>query len=355
MIFKPQDSPANSGRNIRTPLIWILIFILSALVFRHYYLNKPQNGNGNVLQGLSLLTLSSSITGLLFILIISIFGFTNFKKSFFNFLIGDSGTYSLSRLQAVLWAMVIISSQISIMLSLTFNSTRNFFSYYEPIFSESAIWLLGLTLSSYVAVKGITVSKQTQDSNLVNKIAVPKWKDILMGDNGIDFSKCQMLIWTLLALLVFESKCYEFNAGLINQKSSGEIIKLFQQIYNEHKKPDSSIPDLPYIPYLPWSFVVLMGLSQGAYIGKKLIPSFKLDDVKAIKQADLQEESAQLTTKKELLSKMLANSVADPNSAIDKISRASIENDIRQTEQEINSINQDINQINSYLQPNSTR
>jgi hypothetical protein len=331
--------------------IFIAAVALLAIWFYSLLDPDPQGSSSRLILGIVLILLSTGITILLLFGITAIFGYTNFKKGLLNFLIGDNGTYSLSRLQAVLWAVVIIAYQLQVVLCLCFNSHGNYFHLYEPVFSESVIWLLGLSLASSIAVKGITVSNATQNPRTISKnTVVPRLGDILVGDNGLDFSKCQMLIWTLLAIIVFESKCFFFNQELLTQSNEG-VEKLFNHFYDEYNKntKDSLDSSSPYVPYLTWSFVVLMGMSQGVYVGKKLVPSFKLGDIKASKQSELEFETKQLDLKSKILSEILSNTAPSPGSAIDKASKAAIEEEISRTKERIDIIKGDINQINNFL------
>ncbi|MDB5122362.1 MAG: hypothetical protein JWP94_491 [Mucilaginibacter sp.] len=335
----------------RLSLFWKAAFlVIPLIVLALLYTQVP--GTETFWLAILQLVISLWFTILLFMGVTVIFGVTDFKKGVLNFLIGDTGTYSLSRLQAFIWAIVIMSSQFCLIFSLLFNHTGNLFRYYEPTFSQSAMWLLGLSLTSYVAVKGVTVNALTKNQNALNTYkTTPKWGDILVGPNGLDFSKCQMLIWTLLAICVFESKVYDYNS-LVIHVSAPEYMKISVRMYEEYKSTVEAAWNLPYVPYLPWSFVVLMGLSQGVYVGKKLVPSFKLDDLKAAKQTELENSTAQLTLKKQYLSSILDNPNFSKDSPVDKISAAALNKQITDLQQQIADINGDINTINTYNKAN---
>jgi hypothetical protein len=215
-------------------------------------------------------------------------------NGFSDFLIGDEGGLSLSRLQAVVWAVVIISYQVSVIILFLWDEQKNI-SDFQLVFSEQAMWLLGLSLGSYVTVKGITISKINTEPGLFKR-KTPKLLDLIAGDNGLDFSKFQMLIWTIMALFIFETKCYAHLEALYKTDSPKEIEVLFttelDEYASEEEKTETAGSASVPVPYLPWSFIVLMGLSQGAYVGKKLVPSFKLDDVRNSKEKDLAFQQA---------------------------------------------------------------
>lgn len=104
-----------------------------------------------------------------------------------------------------------MSVLLTIFLFRNENGERTYLYYYELEFSESALWLLGLSLASYISVKGISVDKNQKRP--VRKIKQfyrsPQPIDIINRENGLDFIKCQMAVWTLVA--VFNSKVNEFD------------------------------------------------------------------------------------------------------------------------------------------------
>ncbi|MGN8059701.1 hypothetical protein ACTJKN_25720 [Pedobacter sp. 22163] len=306
------------------------------------------NPDKKIVGGLLLQLISFLFTGFLFRVSIRYFARISFKEGFLNFLIGDNGTYSLSRLQAVLWGVVIISVQLSSLIALMVNS-GGYFNLYEPVFSESSMWLLGLSLTSYLMVKTVTVSNASKDpASLKYKAGNADWKDILMGENGVDFSKCQMLIWTVIAVLVYLNKSFEFNDVLL-RGGRDTITKILLNYYDEHKILKSEkISDFAYVPYLPWSFVVLMGLSQGAYVGKKLIPSFKLDDVKQGKKAELMLKMAELDKQKTNVSAMLSMA-SKTNTALDLQIIAAAEAEVTALSSEIDDLQNQIDEIDKLI------
>ena len=279
-MVDPLTSNSYKPKNNKTFLVLlIIILIISSLIIWGNNNKTLSVTNIRFITATSLIS-SLILTVLFFVLITWIFGTLKRRHWIFDFIIGDEGTYSLSRLQAVLWVVVIIGYQISVIIVLLLNHNGETFYYYQPVFSESSIWLLGLSLSSCIAVKGITVDKISKYPSLYNsKGANPQWSDLLQGENGLDFSKCQMLVWTIIAIFAYYSKCYYYINHLLVDDPT-KIVQIFNHTYEEYSNKIDLNSSLPYVPYLPWTFVVLMGLSQGAYVGKKLVPTFKIDDAK---------------------------------------------------------------------------
>jgi hypothetical protein len=199
--------------------------------------------------------------------------------SFADFLVGDSGKYSLSRLQAAVWAVVIIAYQIAVIITLI---ALGKFSEFNLVFSEETIWLLGLSYGSYITVKGISsAATTTVERAQVVPPSQRKWSDLIASEEGLDLSRFQMLIWTIIAAWAFLN---DVETYLSNIKTAAEL----KPYFNSFGTSNSAL-----LPTVDMSFLVLMGLSQGAYIGRKLVPSHK---VAQFREEYLTELEAELST-----------------------------------------------------------
>jgi hypothetical protein len=214
-----------------------------------------------------------AISALLFQLIRMIF---RSRFDYSGFLKDSQGNYSLSKLQAVIWAVVIISLQISIIICALYNPAANF-SDFKLVFAKNTLILLGLSLGSYVTVKGITTSQATASKNV--STGPGSLSDIISDSNGLDFSKFQMLIWTLIAVLDFFAICHNYLYGILTDPLG---ISLYFNVNSE---------TAPYsLPTVESTFLILMGISQGAYIAKKLVP---VDDAKAATDSNIASTKAE--------------------------------------------------------------
>ena len=183
------------------------------------------------------------------------------QHKFSEFLVGDNEKYSLSRLQATLWAFVIVSYQVSTIILLFSMGEMDKF---ELVFSDQTIWLLGLSMGSYVISKGIGVS-QINDANEETSQATPVKKKIsnfITGQNGLDLSRFQMLVWTIIAISIF---VVDYFGYLQSISQTNDVAQYFPKFGDE----------TGLLPSIDMSFIVLMGLSQGTYIGRKLVPAHK--------------------------------------------------------------------------------
>ncbi|MXV16503.1 hypothetical protein [Hufsiella ginkgonis] len=209
------------------------------------------------------------------------------QRSFSDFFIGESGAYSLSRVQIVSWVYIIISFQISLLVA---TATLGAINKFDVLFPEEIMWLLGLSSASYLVVKGATVDMIIKQQKV--QIKVRKLSDLIVGDSGLDFTRFQFLIWTLVGIFLYLSHCNFYIESLFNPENSGKLGTLLSE----------ANPDMPSVS---WSFIVLMGLSQGTYIGKKLIPEFKAAEFKEDRCIELNRQvdllGIQIAAKQEIV------------------------------------------------------
>ena len=136
----------------------------------------------------------------------------------------------------------------------------------------------------------------------------PKLSDYITSDEGLDFSRFQMLLWTVFALITFIGSygyyIYEiFHPQLLGQAWKGNYNIFFPQL---------AVEDKQILPSIDMSFIVLMGLSQGAYIGRKLVPDFKAGAFKKESLEKLQQRKAGVEyQQKQLELLLLSSSIPD--------------------------------------------
>jgi hypothetical protein len=155
---------------------------------------------------------------------------------------GADGRPSTSKLQFWLWTLVVLFSYV-VIYSARVNNGR-----FDAINELPANLLIamGLSIVTATAAKGITVS-YLQSGSLVKTPSTPGtsgMSQVVRNDDGsLDLSKIQMLAWTLIAIGVY----------LVNVANTVK-----QNQFNE-------------LPDIDAALMVLMGLGQGAYLGKKLV------------------------------------------------------------------------------------
>jgi hypothetical protein len=138
-----------------------IVFLLSAAFSLFLFNNNDQPLKKT--NFLVVVVFSNLFVLMLFWLIIKLLAGKSLSHGVRDFIIGDEGGYSLFRLQAVLWAIIIMGSQFAILFSIWLGHGFNSLYLYQPVFSESALWLLGLSLTSCLTVKGITVERMRSE------------------------------------------------------------------------------------------------------------------------------------------------------------------------------------------------
>jgi len=161
----------------------------------------------------------------------------------FKLIEGQDGRPSTSKLQWFLWTAVIAFSYVSIYTARVLAG-----NYAEIETLPYNVWVvMGFSTVTMIAAKGATVAYTAKGKIVKTKRADAKpselVKDLVKDDSGfLDLSKAQLLTWTFIAIGIYI-------ASVVNQVG---------------KVPAAVVPNIDM------TLMVLMGLSQGAYIGKKL-------------------------------------------------------------------------------------
>jgi hypothetical protein len=201
----------------------------------------------------------------------------------FKLIEGADGRPSTSKFQFFLWTVVVVFGYTAIYAA---RASKHEYGAIDDI-PKNVLLAMGFSAATAVAAKGITVSyidnKKVQKTSVgdaqpssapatagvvpvsvpaiagaspapvlagVTPVPQPKATGpgaIFQDDEGVpDLSKVQMVAWTLIA------------AGMYLISMGGQINRIVDGV------------DLPAMPDIDATLMVLMGLGQGAYLGKKL-------------------------------------------------------------------------------------
>jgi hypothetical protein len=156
--------------------------------------------------------------------------------------VGEDGRPSTSKLQMWMWTVVVLFTYGAIYAA---RAVTGKFDAINDI-PANVLIAMGLSVITATAAKGITVSF-IQSGELAKTQATTSTSgpsQVLREDDGsLDLSKIQMLAWTVVAIAVY----------LINV-----VAKIKGGVYEPFPDIDAAL-------------MVLMGLGQGAYLGKKLV------------------------------------------------------------------------------------
>lgn len=176
-----------------------------------------------------------------------LYGFATGKWNPLKAVEGADGRASTSKFQWFIWTLVIVFSYVAII------STRFSKGEFDPIaeIPRNVLTALGLSTTTMVASKAITVT-YINSGRLVKTKANDTHRSssegkgfgaIFMDDDGYpDLSKIQMVAWTLIAVGVYLAR-----------------------VGNELTMSAPGLPDIDD------ALMVLTGLGEGAYLGKKLV------------------------------------------------------------------------------------
>ena len=157
---------------------------------------------------------------------------------------GADGRFSTSKFQWLLWTIVAVFSYAVVFTS---NVLHGDFHALSAIPANLLI-AMGLSTVTMASAKGITVHQVANDKIVKPPVASGEGKvsALVKDDDGYaDLSKIQMIAWTLIAIGVY-------------------IVRLVHQVNGAGAAP-LALPDIDT------ALMVLMGLSQGAYLGKKAV------------------------------------------------------------------------------------
>jgi IPT/TIG domain len=187
--------------------------------------------------------------GAIAILVLMVDGFLKkIVKVYGGLFVGQDNRYSNSKFQMVFWTFLVIFSYITLFSErLLSNSDAISFSSLINI-PESLGILMGISAGSFLGAKTITFSK-VQSGSIAKTRGEKNIVDLVTDDNRvIDWGDTQMFAWTLVAIGVY-------------------IVNFYKMLGYLDPSPEVSLPDVDS------TLLVLTGVSQAAYIGKKLVAS----------------------------------------------------------------------------------
>lgn len=151
---------------------------------------------------------------------------------------GADQRLSTSKFQVLLWTIVVVFGYVVVETSRFMNGEFDALDHIPP----NVLIALGFTLGTATLAKGITTSFVA--SGRIRKGTDPAagLKALVTDDSGApDLSKWQLLTWTLIALVVY-------------------VVRVMYELRLQK----------PVLPDIDAPLMILMGLGQGAYVGKKL-------------------------------------------------------------------------------------
>ncbi len=190
---------------------------------------------------------------------------------------GADGRLSTSKFQFFVWTGAIVFAYTAIVFARASRGNHEVLADIPP----HLLTVMGFSAATLAVAKGITVgyignnrlAKVGPDSTPSDSVLAiqaqmqprrPKGRGLaglVQDDDGVaDLSKIQMLVWTAIAVGIFATALGSTVSTIIDPKAAPWPVP----IGTPDPWPGLGLPDID------GSLMVLMGLSQGAYLGKKL-------------------------------------------------------------------------------------
>lgn len=216
----------------------------------------------------------ATLVALVFVFVFWAFGrvlLTGTAKRMTNYIIGADGRASTSKFQfyvftfAFLFVFVLISTFLYI-------ATGHFVMISD--IPPHVLTAMGFSSITFVGAKAITTTQISAGKVVKAGLSADAastnspWMYLVTDDDGnLDLGKFQMLIWTLLAVIIFIIGAYQIICNLL---PPGAVhVKVLINIPAQKGDGDHS----GLLPDINEALMVLMGLGQGTYLGHKLVLS----------------------------------------------------------------------------------
>jgi hypothetical protein len=160
---------------------------------------------------------------------------------------GSDGRPSSSKFQWLFWTVIVLFSYVVLYV------TRARFGYDEGMaeIPTNVLYAMGFSAMTLTAAKGVTVGYVNSGRLTKTEAATREDRSIsrlLTDDEGYpDLTKIQMMAWTLLTGAIYLTRVMQLTYANIHRDA-----------------------DLLQMPDIDKSLMLLMGLGQGTYLGKKV-------------------------------------------------------------------------------------
>ncbi|MGC2571672.1 MAG: Ig-like domain-containing protein, partial [Candidatus Nitrosopolaris sp.] len=207
----------------------------------------------------------------------------NYQGSFWD-IIRDGDYYpSLARFQFMIWTVVISFVFLSIYILRISGGVTTLFPDQLP---TTTLQLMGI--SAAVPVVGTVMSGYKYDASLskspIRKGDVPKFSTMLLEHSKPALFRYQMFLWTFIGIAIYLLIFFSTFSSTIHRVSvaaqcSTPTLKTNATLYNQlgcaslkssNSSASSTLSELK-IPDIDPSLVILVGVSQGGYLGGKLV------------------------------------------------------------------------------------
>lgn len=171
------------------------------------------------------------------------------KRSFGELLRDDDWYPSLARFQFLVWTLIVSFTYLGIAI-LRLLAGVAAYSESPPV---NILLLMGISVAVPIASGSISSIKYMTEKPKDRPSKLASYASMLMENNKLTLTRFQMFLWTWIGVLVYLGVLF-----ITTMTTAKNVAAL-------------TLPDIDI------TLVVLMGLSQGAYLGGKLVASSPMD------------------------------------------------------------------------------
>jgi hypothetical protein len=195
----------------------------------------------------------------------------NIHRANFWDIIRDGDYYpSLARFQFLIWTFIISFSFLSIYLVRILGGELGF----PQQIPDGVLQLMGISVVTPIIGNGLSSFKY--DTTISNKRRddIPPFTSMLLENDKPVLFRYQMFLWTFVGIGIYLFIFFSSVSTVVSDAPKAEELKCDQLKQGEAEQKGCTnlkqLSDLN-LPDIDPSLVILMGLSQGAYLGGKLV------------------------------------------------------------------------------------
>lgn len=176
--------------------------------------------------------------------------------------IGFDNRYSNSKVQMVIWTFLVVFSYLTIYAERALATLLTNLSFSSLIdIPENLGIVMGISAGSFVGAKAITSAKASAGVIANERGNNPSLTDLITNNSKtIDLGDAQMFIWTLIAMGIY-------------------LVNVLRMWWFLDPSVEFSLPNVDS------TLLILTGVSQAAYVGKKLVTRDEKPTIKSVDPA----------------------------------------------------------------------
>jgi hypothetical protein len=201
----------------------------------------------------------------------------NIKEGFWDIIRGDDWYPSLAIFQFLIWTFIITFAFLSIYLLRIFGGVLE----PPPTIPTNILALMGISVAVPIVSGGVSRIKYTTSTSKDPPAELPQLSTMLEENKKPALTRFQMFGWTWIGIIIYIGILFSTVSTLMDIGDA----KLCERLQPSEMKFNQLHCDKPLrsltLPDIDPTLVILMGLSQGGYLGGKIVttPTMKIERV----------------------------------------------------------------------------